>query len=61
MVYKRSDFTGFQFNIGRKTIEFVFLRHFPITLAVYNRNNTGKTIYLLDIGNLFYKKEASNA
>jgi hypothetical protein len=54
MTYKRDDFTGFEFDFFCYTIEFVFLRNFPITIAIWKRNKLVNRVF--DIGHCFYGK-----
>jgi hypothetical protein len=55
MVYKRKDFTGFECELFSYTVEFVFLRNIPITVAIWK--NTILVSRIIDIGHLFYGKE----
>ena len=52
-MFKRSDYTGFTVKIFKTWIEFVFLKGFPITIALNFGNQTGKTYRILDINHLF--------
>lgn len=54
MIYKRDDFTGFEFDLFGINFEFVFLRNFPITIALSGDRKRKLICRPLDIGHLFY-------
>ena len=54
MKYQRKDFTGFTLKLFSYTVEVVFLKGFPITIAI---DKSGmKTKRLFDIGHLFFER-----
>ena len=54
-MFKRSDYTGFTVKIFKTWIEFVFLKGFPITIALNFGKQTGKTYRILDLNHLFIR------